>query len=74
MSEHDNQLHTARYAFHKVWCKVYADAVQRREMSVEEAREHYRRSMENYDQLIKEAGPGQLWEANEKSMKEGFPL
>lgn len=69
-----HQLHAARYAFHKVRCKVYGDAVEDGVMPVEQGREMYRRAMENYDELIKSAAGGALTEADEADMAKGFPL
>tara|TARA_Y100000310_G_scaffold67277_1_gene62576 strand:- start:20227 stop:21027 length:801 start_codon:yes stop_codon:yes gene_type:complete len=68
------QLHIARYAFHKVKCKVYGDAVANGQMSVEEARHHYVLAMINYDKLIEAGACGSFTEANQAVMDRGFPL
>jgi hypothetical protein len=39
---------------------------------MEQGAEHYRRQMENYDQLIAEAVDGHLTEADQASMDKGF--
>lgn len=70
----ENQLHTARYAFHMVRKKVYGDAVHAGLLTVEQATEHYNNAMANYDSLIAEAGAGHAREANQRSMDEGFLL
>jgi hypothetical protein len=71
--ERDNQLHMARYAFHKVRVKVYMDAIQIGLMGVEEARHHYQLAMINYDSLIAKAVGGTMTEADEADMVKGFP-
>jgi hypothetical protein len=70
----EHQLHAARYAFHKVRCKVYVDAVAAGQMTVEQGREMYRLAMLNYDELIKSSANGSVTEADEADMKAGFPL
>ena len=69
-----HQLHAARYAFHKVRCKVYGDAVMAGKMPPEQAQEMYRLAMLNYDELIKSAAGGALTKADEADMVRGFPL
>ena len=70
----DNQLHTARYAFHKVVCKRYADAVHMGMMGAEEAAHHYALAMLNYDGIIKDGASGALRDANEADMAKGFRI
>ena len=69
----ENQLHTARYCFHKVKCRFYNDAVQRGEMTRDQAAEMYRISMADYDRLVGAAGDGHSLAPNEADMYEGFP-
>jgi hypothetical protein len=73
IEQRDNQLHMARYAFHKVRVKVYMDAIQIGLMGVEEARHHYELAMINYDSLIAKAVGGMMTEADEVDMAKGFP-
>lgn len=69
-----HQLHAARYAFHKVRCKMYGDAVRQNLMGVEEARERYRLAMLNYDELIKSSANGSVTDADQADMDKGFVL
>lgn len=60
-----------RYYVHKLRVKMYADAVERIEMTEDEAREHYRRAMQNFDELMCTAFPA--WgESIETEMAEGM--
>lgn len=62
-----------RYYVHKLRVKMYADAVERLEITEDEAREHYRRAMENFDELMGTDHPG--WgESIEAEMAKGFAL
>lgn len=70
----DNQLHMARYIFHKVRCKNYLDALQSGALTVEQAREMYRRAMEDYDRLIAGAVKGTSNAPNQADIDEGFPV
>tara|TARA_Y100000310_G_scaffold166228_1_gene165929 strand:- start:2626 stop:2931 length:306 start_codon:yes stop_codon:yes gene_type:complete len=71
---HVHQLHAARYAFHKVRCKQYGDAVQQGLLPVEEARLRYKLAMQNYDELILSSANGSVTEADQADMDKGFPL
>lgn len=68
------QIRAARYAFHKVTVKRYADAVHLGQVSEEEAQHHYALAMLNYDGIIKNAASGASQEANEADMAKGFRL
>lgn len=65
----EEQLHAARYAYHKQIVHKYKMLVV---LPPDEAKERYRKSMENYDQLIDEAAQGHLTEADEADMAKGF--
>ncbi len=64
-----NKLHAARYAYHKQIKHKYTVLMV---MPIEEAREHYRLAMENYDGIIEDAANGHLTEANEADMAKGL--
>lgn len=68
------QLSAARYAFHKVTVKRYADAVRAGFMCEGEAHHHYALAMLNYDGIIKKAVSGSTQEANEADMEKGFRI
>lgn len=70
----EHRLHAARYAFHKVRCKVYGDAVEMGQMTAEQGREMYRLAMLNYDELIKSSASGSVTDADDADMAKGFPL
>ena len=72
--ELENQLHMARYVFHKVKCKVYHDACLRGEMTIEQAHVMYTMSMTDYDKLMAGAVEGTNRQQNEDDMEAGFPL
>jgi hypothetical protein len=69
-----HQLHAARYAFHKVRCKMYSDAIQQGLLPLEEGRLRYKLAMQNYDELIKSSANGSVTEADQADMDKGFPL
>ncbi len=60
-----------RYYVHNLRVKMYADAVQRLEMTEDEARMHYRLAMQNFDELMSASFPA--WrESIEAEMTEGM--
>ena len=66
-----NQLHAARYAYHK---QVKHKYTMLQVLPPEQAKEMYRLAMLNYDELIKEAVNGHMTEANELDMEKGVGL
>jgi hypothetical protein len=74
MASMQHQLHAARFAFHKLRCKVYGDAVQQGLLPLEEGRLRYTLAMHNYDELIKSSANGSVTEADQTDMDKGFLL
>lgn len=64
------QIRAARYAFHCVVRHKYREAMRRDAMTLEEAQEYYRKAMDNFDQIVRDAGPAHA--ANEAVMAKGF--
>lgn len=52
MTDAERQLIMARFAMHKVRVMVYASRMMAGNISAEQAREEYRKAMENYDQIL----------------------
>lgn len=61
----------ARYAYHRLVAHRYAVGVASGAMSLDEAHEHYRRAMENYDGIVANAKNGQPQAANIEDMDKG---
>lgn len=70
----DSRLHAARYVFHKVTVKRYADAVHMGLMSAEEAAHHYGLAMINYDGIVNGPATEEQMTANDADMAKGFRL
>lgn len=69
-----NQIHMARYCFHKVRIKQYGDAVREGHITVANAQTMYVAAMMNYDQLLAAAPGGAHTSANQLDMEQGFVL
>ena len=72
LNERENQIHTARYAFHKVVKARYNERALMAGYSHEEAREQYRLAMANYDGIIEDGKSGGFGEGNQAEMDKGF--
>lgn len=73
IARHAYRMRIARFYVHKLRCKMYGDAVRRGELSAEDAAEHYRRAMVNFDELMDTDLPN--WgETFEHEMAKGFSL
>lgn len=74
MTDAERQLIMARYAMHKVRVSVYASRMMAGHLSEEQAREEYRKAMENYDHLMTIANePGRIEKCIE-DMDRGFDI
>lgn len=52
LTDAERQLCMARFAMHRVRITVYASQMMAGNLSEEQAREEYRKAMENFDQLM----------------------
>ena len=52
LTDAERQLCMARFAMHRVRITVYASQMMAGNLSEEQAREEYRKAMENYDQIL----------------------
>lgn len=65
------RLSAARYAYHRLVCQRYAEAVRGGFMGIDEAMEHYGKAMRNYDGIVANAPFGHTEKGNQESMDKG---